>query len=484
MIILKKILPTQPRIFPRYDGLIPQPNSTKRDAVFFDSIPFFVHFNEITFFTPQGHSFQYPLEGHKFRLSRQIAQLSFIPQGHKFRLSRQIAQLSFIFLAVHLLLAPLHACGEETISSLIQQGSYLTARHNGRVISKLRPHQLYIPASIFKIVTSLASLETLGEDYRFPTFFYITPGIDLWIKGGGDPLLISEEIVKIAEDLKKKGFREFRHLYIDDTLYQLEEISISESASNNPYDTPLSALGVNFNTINIDIQQNGRILSGEEQTPTIPFMVELAKGLEPGLHRINVTLSRGQTQRLAAETFKAIFAQNGIKMRGTFAARKTPPNAGLFYIHYSKPVLELLPDMLLYSNNFMANQFFLAIGHKKFGPPVTWDKGRRAMTFFAQKKGVREGDFAIVDGAGLNRGNQITAAAMLTFLQDFRPYYQLLPLHNAWPLKTGTMTGVYSYAGYLGQDQNAPAVIIILNQEINNRELVLEKLAAELDQFK
>jgi hypothetical protein len=33
--------------------------------------------------------------GHKFRMSRQAAQLSFIPTGHKFRTSRQAAQLSF-----------------------------------------------------------------------------------------------------------------------------------------------------------------------------------------------------------------------------------------------------------------------------------------------------------------------------------------------------------------------------------------------------
>jgi hypothetical protein len=28
-------------------------------------------------FIPQGHSFQYPLEGYEFRMSRQAAQLSF-----------------------------------------------------------------------------------------------------------------------------------------------------------------------------------------------------------------------------------------------------------------------------------------------------------------------------------------------------------------------------------------------------------------------
>jgi predicted CXXCH cytochrome family protein len=55
--------------------------------------------------TPQGHSFQYPLEGYKFRLRRQAAQRSFIPQGYKFRLRRQAAQLSFNLISQLLLLS-------------------------------------------------------------------------------------------------------------------------------------------------------------------------------------------------------------------------------------------------------------------------------------------------------------------------------------------------------------------------------------------
>lgn len=387
--------------------------------------------------------------------------------------------LLFILLVVQLPISALHARAEMT-PGLIEQGCYLTARHTGQAIAELRPHDLYIPASIFKIVTSLASLEILGTDYRFPTYFYITPGIDLWIKGEGDPLLISEEIVRIAGELKKNGLRQFRHLYIDDSLYELEEKTISESSTNNPYDTPLSALGVNFNTINIDISPGGRIVSAEDQTPTIPLMIELGAGLEPGLHRINVSLDSGKTQRLAAETFKAIFAQNDIKMLGNYGAGKIPDHAGLFHIHYSKPILELLPAMLLYSNNFMANQLFLALGYKQFAAPVTWDKARQAMTFWARSKGLTEDDIYIVDGAGLNRGNQISAAAMLTFLQDFRPYSSLLPLHKDWRLKSGTMTGVYSYAGYLGHDKDAPAVVVILNQAENKREIILEKLVAAI----
>jgi hypothetical protein len=41
-------------------------------------------------------SLPFAMQGHTFRLSRQAAQLSYIPQGHKFRLSRRAAQLSYI----------------------------------------------------------------------------------------------------------------------------------------------------------------------------------------------------------------------------------------------------------------------------------------------------------------------------------------------------------------------------------------------------
>ncbi|MDR9502459.1 MAG: D-alanyl-D-alanine carboxypeptidase, partial [Desulfurivibrionaceae bacterium] len=91
-----------------------------------------------------------------------------------------------IFLSLHLLLPALPARAE-TMAALLEHGSYLSARPGGQIITQLRPNQLYTPASIFKIITALASLEILGEGYRFPTSFHLTPALDLWIKGGGDP---------------------------------------------------------------------------------------------------------------------------------------------------------------------------------------------------------------------------------------------------------------------------------------------------------
>ena len=58
----------------------------------------------------------------------------------------------------------------------------------GRVIWSHNPDQAMVPASTLKILTSLATLHTLGSDYRFPTDFLLDAEDNLVIKGYGDPL--------------------------------------------------------------------------------------------------------------------------------------------------------------------------------------------------------------------------------------------------------------------------------------------------------
>ena len=71
----------------------------------------------------------------------------------------------------------------------------------GRVIKTRRAEDLLVPASTTKLVTAWLGLNHWGEEYRFKTDFYLdesgkTPL--LWIKGYGDPFLVSEELLLIA----------------------------------------------------------------------------------------------------------------------------------------------------------------------------------------------------------------------------------------------------------------------------------------------
>ena len=115
---------------------------------------------------------------------------------------------------------------------------------------------------------------------------------NIYIKGFGDPFLISEEVAIIVRELKRLGCRRINDIYLDDTAFNIETLADGAGLSDNPYDAQNNALAVNFNTVNIVKDKTGDVHSAEEQTPTLPLMVELAENLEPGTHRINISRNK------------------------------------------------------------------------------------------------------------------------------------------------------------------------------------------------
>ena len=73
----------------------------------------------------------------------------------------------------------------------------------GQILWAKNTDKNLIPASILKIFTSTVALHYLGNDYRFPTEFYLDEQSNLKIKGYGDPLLVSEVIIKISQVLEQ-----------------------------------------------------------------------------------------------------------------------------------------------------------------------------------------------------------------------------------------------------------------------------------------
>jgi D-alanyl-D-alanine carboxypeptidase/D-alanyl-D-alanine-endopeptidase (penicillin-binding protein 4) len=80
---------------------------------------------------------------------------------------------------------------------------------------------------------------------------------------------------------------------------------------------------------------------------------------------------------------------------------------------------------------------------------------------------------ALNEGAGLSRQNRVTVRETLELLSAFKPYAYLLRKRDGTLLKTGTMRGVYNYAGYL---DNGNPFAVLLNQPNNNRRAVLKEL--------
>lgn len=358
-------------------------------------------------------------------------------------------------------------------AELIDNGGYILAENN-RIVAAHNPDTLFSPASIWKIVTSAEALHLLGRDYCFATDFYLDSQDNLYIKGHGDPLLISEKVSEIAAILKEKGLKRVNNIYLDDTDFLLEHSASGAGASLNPYDAANCGLTVNFNTIFIVKKKDGTIASAELQTPLLPLMLDKGKNLKPGRWRITIAHSAVDSLQLAGELFQAMLKKQGIYCQGRISPNRTPRNLILFHRHYSPPLDEIIRQMLLFSNNFIANQIFLVCGAKKQGLPATWRKGRKTLNIFLLKEiGLKKESFQVEEGSGLSRKNRITPQAMLNVLNYFKNNRRLLEKKDGLLLKSGTLSNVFSYAGYLNSPKDMTSFVIILNQKANNRDRIL-----------
>jgi D-alanyl-D-alanine carboxypeptidase/D-alanyl-D-alanine-endopeptidase (penicillin-binding protein 4) len=370
------------------------------------------------------------------------------------------------------------------LSKLIQKGGYGVSDTEGKIISSCNIDTPYVPASLFKIPTALAAFAILGPEYRFKTRFHMDNEDNLYIEGFGDPLLISEEIVLILDALKKRGVKRINAIFIDPANFALEHRVPGREDSDNPYDAPVGSTAVNFNSVAVRVKKKGRmksrIVSAEEQTPTLPIMRSLLKGYPPGRFRINICKGNRrkepQIARYTTELFRALQQKADIPGDGKTGIKPVPATARLVYEHYnSKNLKELTSSFLKYSSNFIANSVYLTCGAKKFGYPATWAKAERAV----HEELVRQlGDKTAAamiqkEGAGLYRGNRVTVRAMLKLLKAFRPHASLLRKYRGIPSKSGSMKGIYNYAGYLN---NGNAYVILLNQTRNQRGPVLDLL--------
>src|SRR5580704_14186723 len=106
-----------------------------------------------------------------------------------------------LLLALLLLPAPALAGLKETVAALAPSGLVLVLDAQGNELVAQNADEPFVPASVTKIVTAWLAMEGLGGDYRFETRFYLDDKRVLYVRGGGDPFLISEELAALATEL-------------------------------------------------------------------------------------------------------------------------------------------------------------------------------------------------------------------------------------------------------------------------------------------
>jgi len=379
------------------------------------------------------------------------------------------------------------------------------------------------PASVMKLLTTLAALDTLGPVHTFSTRVLaegdIRNGVldgNLVLQGGGDPSLTLERFWLLLRTIRAGGLTEIHgDLIVDDGYYSLPKAETPFDAYPlRPYNAAPSALVVNFNVLSLwlDIVKGAVSARFEPAvaTPTIVNRLQTAPGpcngwqdqFTPSLEADHLILSgrfplscggQGTTLSLlpaeatAYAYTKSLWQEMGGIAPATDRSGPSKADARLLLAFESAPLSQLVRDTNKYSNNLMAKMLFLNLGAARYGPPATWEKSDRAVRAWLEENHLEMPELVLDNGAGLSRSACISAASLARLLiwATVRPaYYEFAaslpaiglegtqkkrleagsPLTGRAWLKSGTLDNARSLAGYvLGPDGHRRVLVFLVN---------------------
>ncbi|MFV1951595.1 MAG: D-alanyl-D-alanine carboxypeptidase/D-alanyl-D-alanine-endopeptidase, partial [Nitrospinota bacterium] len=391
-------------------------------------------------------------------------------------------------------------------------GIKIVSLDHGDILYDYNSNDLFIPASNLKLITTAAALLNLHPDYRFKTTLSTdgntNKGVlegNLYIKGFGDPMLISEELWMMVKDLRNIGIRTITgDIIADDTFFDSERVGNGWGNHIGPqaYNARIGALSLNFNTVTVYVEparEEGdspivildpltRFVSVENRAVTISrgkgnrFIVDRAGGDK--MDRIIITgeIAKGKKRKrfyrnisnpplYTATVFRDFLIRENIEVKGKVTAGIQPEGVMELVVHDSKPLSLIILDLNKISNNFIAEQILKTMGAEIEGEPGTAAKGLKIVYDFMENIGIDKGLYTIVDGSGLSRKNRLSADQLLKVLVYMYNDFMLQPeylsslsvmgidgslndrLNNTYAerkirSKTGTLGGVNSLSGY------------------------------------
>src|SRR5690242_1062632 len=370
------------------------------------------------------------------------------------------SRLLALVCAVLLLPAQALAGAKEKVAALAPAALVLVVDERGNELIAQNADAPFVPASVTKIVTAWLAMEVLGGDYRFETKFYLDKDRVLYVRGGGDPFLISEELAPLAQELVAAiGKEPITGIVLDASYYPADLRIPGIEDTSESYDALNSALAVNFNTI-AAVRKGNSVVSAEKQTPITPLAISEFRARGPkGSGRISLSKNPAVSLKYAGELIAAFIEQAGGSVKGKITTGTVPAGLEPVYVHKSRTLSQILVQLLIASNNYIANQVFLEIGGT-LGGSVSLEKSLKVANEMLAANGLADG-IHLEEGSGISRNNHFTARGLAKVLELFAPHAKLLHGHDGGMNKTGTMSGVSTLAGYTATNGHGGARLLI-----------------------
>ncbi|MGB5624082.1 MAG: D-alanyl-D-alanine carboxypeptidase/D-alanyl-D-alanine-endopeptidase [Woeseiaceae bacterium] len=393
---------------------------------------------------------------------------------------------------------------------------YVEDVETGDVVLRWLEDEPRNPASTIKLLTTLVSLDVLGPAYRWKTEVFTRGKMDgehldgdLFIKGYGDPFLVTERVWQLLRNIRLAGVRDISgDLLIDDSYFDVGDYDPAafDKQPLRAYNVAPNALLMNFKVVRYwfepDHESNAVKVTLDPALDNIGVRnrLELAPGRCRGYQRgITITTNepvdevtfsgkfpdgckRYAMDRAALshnEFVYGLFQELWRESGGTFDGGWKNVVADAVINTEARPIVSFeslsLSDMITrvnkHSNNVMARQLLYTLSAEEKGPPGTEEGGRQVIADWLTENGLDSCLCAIENGAGLSRDARIAAAGMGSLLrfawrQPYMPEYLAsmsvagldgtlsrrfrgTSLIGTAHLKTGSMDDVAAVAGYL-----------------------------------
>ncbi len=257
-------------------------------------------------------------------------------------------------------------------------------------------------ASLTKTATSLAAIQTWGLDKRFDTEIgtngQIKQGIlegDLIVRGGGDPLFVWEDGIALAQSLNQLGIQKVSgNLIVADNFHMNYKADPQQAAellkqALTGVNLPPALLATEFKDVNI------------VKIPTAP------------------TTPKTQLPQ--------------VQIAGNVILAETPPHVTMPLIrHRSLPLVEIVRQMNIYSNNEIAQILADSVGGAE-----------QVMKIAATTANFPPQEIQLINGSGLGVQNRLSPRAVC---QIFRTLHQILQAKNLnladiFPVAGGEVVG-------------------------------------------
>ncbi|MFI9652423.1 D-alanyl-D-alanine carboxypeptidase/D-alanyl-D-alanine endopeptidase [Guyparkeria halopsychrophila] len=306
--------------------------------------------------------------------------------------------------------------------------------------------RLFNPASVMKLVTTVAALDVLGPTFKWKTEFLADSvpvnGViagDLYIKGYGDPWFRSEDLWDAVRRLHELGVKEIRGDVVLDDSYFAPITADPGDFDNRPdrvYNALPNALLLDNRAVRISITPHGDDESSVTTWPPNPRMalqntlnlvdqpcrnntnqpvIDIRNPTDPGAEiQVRGIVSRqcaphlyyrvaGDPHDAFFHAFKELFESAGGTITGHW--RKGLVQAGSRHLitHDSRPLTNYLWLMNKWSNNVMARQMMLTLGAEIEGTPATKLKAARVIERWAADRGINWEGAVVENGSGLSR---------------------------------------------------------------------------------